>query len=234
MRIAFSWDDGAIEDKKLFQLHDKYEIPGMFFVPTKNREGRNVLSPEDIKKAESEYVSFGGHTYNHTYLTSIPIDQVENEIVQNKRYLECILEHPINDFCFPGGKYNQEILEIVYKHFKTARTADTMNFHYETGPLKPSFHFYPRGYKSLVGNAFRNGSFDVLAYLFVHSKNDYFTIIRDIIERESSSDKTIMIWGHSWEIEEFKLWRELENMFSYLSSCKRESIVRYEAIFERE
>lgn len=30
MKIAFSWDDGALEDRKLFELHEKYEIPGMF------------------------------------------------------------------------------------------------------------------------------------------------------------------------------------------------------------
>ena len=67
MKLAFSWDDGALEDQKLFELHEKYQIPGMFFVPTKNREGREVLSPNIIKRAESQYVSFGGHTDNHTY-----------------------------------------------------------------------------------------------------------------------------------------------------------------------
>ena len=39
MRVIFSWDDGAPQDKKMYELHEKYKIPGMFFVPTKNREG---------------------------------------------------------------------------------------------------------------------------------------------------------------------------------------------------
>lgn len=30
MKIIFSWDDGALEDQKLFELHEKYKIPGMF------------------------------------------------------------------------------------------------------------------------------------------------------------------------------------------------------------
>ena len=25
MRICFTWDDGALEDQKLFELHQKYE-----------------------------------------------------------------------------------------------------------------------------------------------------------------------------------------------------------------
>ena len=49
MKIIFSWDDGALEDQKLFELHEKYKIPGMFFVPTFNREGRKVLTKEMIR-----------------------------------------------------------------------------------------------------------------------------------------------------------------------------------------
>ena len=29
MRITFCWDDGALQDQKLFALHEKYALPGM-------------------------------------------------------------------------------------------------------------------------------------------------------------------------------------------------------------
>ena len=57
MKLALSWDDGALEDRRLFDLHEKYQIPGMFFVPTRNKEGRSVLTPDMLRNAESEYVS---------------------------------------------------------------------------------------------------------------------------------------------------------------------------------
>ena len=103
MKIIFSWDDGALEDQKLFELHEKYKIPGMFFVPTFNREGRKVLTKEMIRSSESEYVQFGGHTQNHTYLTSIPLEDVEEEVLLNKNYLQECLGHEIKHFCLPGG-----------------------------------------------------------------------------------------------------------------------------------
>ena len=228
MKIAFSWDDGALEDRKLFELHEKYEIPGMFFVPTRNREGREVLTPQMMREAESKYVSFGGHTENHTYLTSIPFGEVEQEVLLNKKYLEDVLGHEIEDFCLPGGKYTPEILEIVNRHYKTIRTADTMNFKYTGGELKPAIHFYPRGSKSLLGNAVKNQSISQGVYIALHYKVNYFEFISNLIRNEQSKkDSVVMVWGHSWELEKKQLWDELEKLM-------RQDFVRMNAVCYQE
>lgn len=231
MKIIFSWDDGAVEDQKLFELHNKHEIPGMFFVPTKNREGRKVISSEIIKHAESKYISFGGHTENHTYLTDISLIQAESEVYLNKEYLENILGHPITNFCLPGGKYNNSIIQLVYKYFKTIRTTDTMCFNYTGGLYKPTFHFYPRGVKSLIGNSLRNCSFKYLAYIGTHFKVSYFDLLETIMEKEvNSKDKNnvVMIWGHSWELEKYDLWDTLEKLMKH--SFVKKYTVEYEDI----
>lgn len=230
MRLAYSWDDGALEDQKLFDLHEKYEIPAKFFVPTRNREGRDVLTPIMIRNAESKYISFGGHTENHTYLTSIPIEKVDQEVLRNRQYLEDTLGHQILDFCLPGGKYNEEVLQIVFKHYKTIRTADTMNFRCTGNILKPSIHVYSRGRKSLLGNAVRHHSFVELAYIATHLTKSYFELIQKIIEFENrKKESTVMIWGHSWELEKYNLWDELENL---LRITKEYGVVDYANIFQ--
>lgn len=232
MRIAFSWDDGALEDIKLFELHRKYQIPGIFFLPTENSEGRKVLTADMIRNNADEFVSFGAHTRNHTYLTDIPIEEVEREITDNKKYLEDILQRDIKDFCFPGGKYNEDILKIVYKHFKTLRTADTMCFRKpEDGLLKPSFHFYPRGVKSLLGNGFRNKSFAETICVMKNCKRNYFDIMQKVMEVEVTRDKCVMIWGHSWEIDAMGLWGILEDLFRFIKNSGRYEIVDYNEIF---
>ena len=231
MKIIFSWDDGALEDQKLFELHEKYKIPGMFFVPTFNREGRKVLTKEMIRSSESEYVQFGGHTQNHTYLTSIPLEDVEEEVLLNKNYLQECLGHEIKHFCLPGGKYTKEILPIVYRHFETIRTADTMNFKYEGGLLVPTIHFYPRGIKSLLGNAFKHNSYEEMLYVLTHGMKDYFDIINGIIQREKKKeDRVIVIWGHSCEIEQYNLWDKLEQCMELVKNS--DCYCRYSDIFK--
>ena len=232
MKIAFSWDDGALEDQKLFELHEKYEIPGMFFVPTRNREGREVLTTEMMRIAESCYIRFGGHTENHTYLTSVPLNEVEKEVLLNKVYLENTLGHEIEDFCLPGGKYTPEILEIVSRHYKTIRTADTMNFKYTGGELKPAVHFYPRGSKSLLGNAIKNQSILQGVYIALHYKMNYFELISNLIRNEQSKeDSVVMVWGHSWELEKMQLWNELEKLMQ--QDFVRTNAVCYQECFRR-
>ena len=229
MKLALSWDDGALEDRRLFDLHEKYQVPGMFFVPTRNREGRSVLTPDMLRNAESDYVSFGGHTENHVYLTEIPLDQVEGEISQNKQYLEDTLGHKVEHFCLPGGKYNQPVLEMAFRHYQTVRTADTMNFRHDGNLLKPSVHVYPRGAKSLLGNAARHSSISELLYIAMHLKKDYFALIHDLIERESKKDgSTVVLWGHSWELEKFGLWNEVE---SIMKIAKDYGCVPYAEVF---
>lgn len=213
MKVSFSWDDGALEDLKLFELHEKFEIPGMFFVPTKNQEGRDVITPEVIRKAESKYIRFGGHTNNHTYLTNISLCEVEEEIVTNKIYLQNVLGHEVTDFCLPGGKFNSDILDIIYKHYETIRTADTMCFKYNGGVFKPAIHFFPRGIKSLMGNSMKNRDYKRMIYISLHMGMSYFDLITEIIKNETmNKDSVVMIWGHSWELEEYNLWGELEKL----------------------
>lgn len=232
MKICFSWDDGAVEDEKLISLHEHFSIPATFFIPTYNREGRAVISSDIIKKTESEIIRFGGHTANHTYLTDIPFSEVENEIVSNKSYLEDLLGHEISDFCFPGGRYNEKILQKVYEYYKTARSADTMNFSYNEGIFKPTFHFYPRGLKSLLGNGIRNMNIRETLFVLMKYKNDYFEMIKKFLDFENNeSEKIIAIWGHSWELEKFDLWDKLIDLMKY---TKKFECVPYSEVFYAE
>ena len=231
MKIAFTWDDGAPEDLKLMELHRKYEIPGMFFIPNRNSEGRKVLSPSQIQNNASELISFGGHTENHVYLTGVSLKCAEREAVNNKYYLEDLLGKKTDHFCLPGGAYTREILQVIYKYYKTIRTADTMSFICGERLCRPSFHVYPRGIKSLIGNAVRNGSAAEGMYVLRHMNAGYFQIIRSLISECMVQDKTVVVWGHSWEIEEKNLWGWLEEVMKEMSEKCKKACVPYDELF---
>ena len=230
LKLSFSWDDGALEDLHLVRLLEKYEIPATLFIPTENKEGRKVLSPSDIKSVHSELIAIGAHTQHHTYLTELPLDKVHEEVVLNKKYLEDVLGISINDFSFPGGKYNRDIFSIIQNEFQTYRTADTMCSHLNKYIIKPTFHFYPRGKKSLLANALRHKD----ALFFECIKNmlrtdDYFELLRFLMDAALKSQNVffIHIWGHSWELVQFSLWQELDKMLNWISVTCKNDICKY-------
>ena len=47
-----------------------------------------ILSWKEVKEMDNGTVTFGAHSVNHHILTSIPLEQAENEIVQSKKDIE--------------------------------------------------------------------------------------------------------------------------------------------------
>lgn len=233
MRICFSWDDGSLFDLKLMEINKKYNIPAIFFVPNTNVEGLEVISDNQILDSlNCGLFSYGGHTENHTYLSTLSFEQIETSVINNKNYLEKLTNRHILHFCFPGGDYNKRNLKIIKKHFKTFRTADTMNFRRKKSLVKPTIHFFDRGKKSLLFNCLRNFSLREFFIILFNCKKKYFDIIKILIKKSSNSNKDIIIWGHSWELEKYDLWNEYESFIKFVSAEYRDCVVDYDTMLK--
>lgn len=232
IKLSFTWDDGPIEDLKLMELSIKHKMPGMFFIPAKNPE-RPVLPPDKVRLIDQNGLEIGAHTYSHIYLTLINPEAARKEITKGKDFLEQLSGKEISHFCFPGGKYNKNLVMETKKHFLSARTADTCSS-VKPGSflIKPSFHFFNRGKLSLIVNGMRN-NFGILTSITQYICNsDYFEILKRTINILAKSDYEyrIVIWGHSWEIQESGLWKELEELFFFLHCEYPLSLIRYSDI----
>ena len=220
--LSFSWDDGSIYDLKLAELFNKYDLTSTFFIPTQNPD-QKTLQKSDIKLICEMGMDLGGHTQSHTYLNQIPLTKVEEEILSNKFYLEEIALNEIEIFCYPGGKFNDSIQNLVSKHFLKARTAKTMCFtnDYSDFNINTTFHFFDRGKLSMIKNILQNNP-NQIKYIFKTFNFNYFESMNNILIDLHNSDKKykIHIWGHSWEINEFNLWRELENLLILINRNK--------------
>lgn len=230
--ITFSWDDGSVEDMRMVDLSVKLSIPGMFFIPASNPE-RGVLGKSEIREIYASGFEIGAHTYSHRYLSELSISEGEQEIIKGKDFLEGIVGNKIDHFCFPGGRYNKSLVKISENHFKSARTADTgALIDKNTFLLKPAFHFYNRGKSSLLYNSFKNRSAIFPAVLKNLSEDSYFNMLKRIITKldESKGIHRMIIWGHSWEIEQHSLWNELELFFVWLNKSYPLNLRSYSGI----
>lgn len=131
----------------------------------------------------------------HPRLTQISLSRARKEIISSKNYLENITGKRIISFCYPGGKFNQEIKQAVgLAGFEFGRT--TRVFHRSIGDrllAGTSVHAFDHFYLP----------WDRLAIL-------YFNFVQYL-------GGIFHLWGHSWEIEKYNDWSRLERVLEFIS-----------------
>ena len=210
--VTTSWDDGHRMDERLASLLLDYNLKGTFYI-AKNwiENSGNVCL---IKELDKNF-EVGAHTLSHPDLTSISIKDASNEIQGSKEWLEKILDHKIEMFSYPKGKYNNEIVKLVERAgFKGARTLD-----FQIALPKNQFMLG-------VGSQASNGSPLLRLKASLNSKLSLKSLVDWRVNAKLLFDRMLErggiwhLWGHSWEIEKNGDWSELEEVFEYVSNIK--------------
>ena len=210
--LTTSWDDGQQFDEKLSSLLLDYGIKGTFYI-AKNWEGR-IVDTDLIKDLEKNF-EIGAHTLSHSDLTSIPLKDADKEIKCSKEWLEKLLNHKIEMFAYPKGKYNDKIVKLVRQAgFLGART---LNFK-TTLPKNP--------FMMGVGCQASNGSPLLRLKASLNSGMSFKSLLDWSVNAKLLFDYVMEnggiwhLWGHSWEIEENGDWEKLEKVLKYVSNKK--------------
>ncbi len=66
-----------------------------------------------IREMHAEGFEFGSHTCTHPSLTSMPSDEMQEEIEVSKSTLERTLGNPVDTFCYPYGRFNDVVRKTV-------------------------------------------------------------------------------------------------------------------------
>jgi len=176
-------------------------LPGIFYIPT-NAE----LNSQDIRFI-GDHFEIGGHTASHPADMKLLSDaDLYSEIVENKGFLESVIGRPITSFAYPKGKYDQRVVDAVAAAgYKGARTVDVGNILSAEDPYRtrPSFHIQP--------NRKEYGGMNWLCW-----GKDLFAKALEV------EDSVFHIWGHSWEVDQYGLWNELDAFFADIKETQRQ------------
>lgn len=221
--ITTSWDDGDPSDKKLSQILLKHSIPGTFYIPVKNGTMK-LLTNEDIKDLSKNF-EIGGHTLNHSTLSTLPQDMIKDEIMIGKEKLEEICGKIIS-FAYPRGKYNDVVIKMVKDaEFKGARTAEilrtTVNDPFE---YHPTVHATNRILLSKGKQMFFSDN--RLLFSSLLSSGTIFKtwdkIAKKSLDFVLTNGGIWHLWGHSWEIEQNNDWKLLDDVLAYVKKKGKE------------
>lgn len=232
-----SWDDGSVNDVRLSDLLKKYAIKGTFYVPRQfdrnagkfSKYGRR-LNNDEIGIIAS-FHEIGAHSLTHRPLPGLSGEESKKEVCESKIFLEEIINREVRLFCYPNGLYNSEIMRLVREErYVGARITDKLNFHLPADPffLNLSIQCAPFPFRKKDGSSFywrklldpfKGYGFKLLAFpALLPSMFSWITFAKGCFEYTLKCGNYFHLYGHSWEIEKYQMWDELEKFLLYVNS----------------
>jgi len=193
--LTMSYDDGKLADRKLVSIFNQYGIKGSFHLNSglpKTDQSR-IPTAEYLSLYQGHEISC--HTQTHPTIARSPIEQVVQQVIEDRKFLEKITEKPVCGLSYPNGSYSKEIIQMLpYVGIKYSRTThSTKNFQIPADFLewKPT----------------------------CHHNNDLLTLGQEFLSLKKQQYLYMMyVWGHSYEFDSDCNWDMIENFCSMMSS----------------
>ncbi len=210
--LILSYDDGAIQDRKLVELMNKYQLIGTFHLNS-NKLGTNnyfdYLNKDEIKGLYKGH-EVSVHSANHPNLPDISRIDVIYEVLEDRKELERLVEYPVRGMAYPFGNTNDAVIEAISGlGIEYARTVgDTYNFEIPNDFLRwhPTIHQFGKAYSE--PNQPEKDKKELALF---------YKVIDDFLKTKELS--VLDVWGHSWEMgTDEKKWEETEKFFKLLAN----------------
>lgn len=219
--ITTSWDDGHPLDMRVAERLASYGMLGTFYVLL-HAHKRSVMSRAQLQTLRHMGMEIGAHTLMHDELPKLHPDQARLELVHSREALEDILGEPVTSFCYPKGKFNQQVRSLAAQAgYAVARTTVAFHTTMRGDPLcmPVSLQMFPHAPAVHIKHALKEGNLrGILNWSTLwRLEHDPVKLSRRIVEHIQAHGGVYHLWGHSWEIEQYGLWEMFEAILQQLS-----------------
>lgn len=209
--ITFSYDDGVVQDKRLIELFDKYNLKGTFNLNSENL-GKVYRAEYDGKKivrymVETDEVKMlyqnhevAAHTLTHPNLTECDEEEIVRQVEQDRQNLSKLVGYDVVGMAYPGGGVNndQRVAEIIKRRTKiqyARTTTSTLGFDLQSN----LYRFNPSVHHAM-------------------DFNELCKIGQKFVELRATSPQIFYIWGHSYEFDEQDTWDKMEQFCELIAN----------------
>lgn len=185
--LTMSYDDGQKHDLRLARIFDQHGMKGTFHLNSAMLNASGFLSDEDVRSIARNH-EISAHSLTHPYLDTLPLPMVVEELMEDRKRLEELVESPVRGMSYPYGAYSRAIIP----------------------PLQSVGIEYSRTVVS-------TGQFDIPQDFMewhptCHHNEDINQVWERFTTRPASQKLSLCyIWGHSFEFEREKSWERIAN-----------------------
>ncbi|NOU62641.1 polysaccharide deacetylase family protein [Paenibacillus sp. LMG 31461] len=184
--LTLSYDDGREFDRRMVRILNDFDIRGTFHLNSGLLGKPGYLDRSEVKELFSGH-EVSAHTVSHPFLSLSPKERIADEILQDRRELEQLVEYPVKGLSYPHGAWNKEVVSLLPAlGVEYART--TIN----------------------------HGSFDMPEEWLLWSPTCHHRDMLEygqkfIDERPRHPRMSLLyVWGHSYEFNNNQNWEQLE------------------------
>lgn len=233
--LTLSYDDGKVQDYRLLELLDKYNIKATFNLNSTIKDDVHIDSSEWRELYKNHEVAV--HTMTHPTMARCSNYQIVEELIEDKNNLEEIMQKPVRGLAFPNGSYNDEIIELAKNlGFKYARVAGD-----KYANICAAKHFAKEAEGPiLLGDETGFGiPEDYMHWLpTCHHNHHLVDLAKDFTALSKKQYLYMMyVWGHSFEFDRNDNWEIMEEFCKIVSNrediwyATNLSIVEYDEAF---
>lgn len=185
--LTMSYDDGREEDRRLVALFNEYGIKGTFHVNSGiDWDEKRIPMTEYKELYQGHEVSV--HTSTHPTIARCPMEEVVEQIVEDRKALEEAVGYPVRGMSYPNGSFSQEIIDVLpalgIRYARTVGSTDSFSM--------------PENFLRWTATCHHNHNLQKLGEEFVALyKKQYLYMM--------------YVWGHSYEFGLQDNWEVMEN-----------------------
>lgn len=110
-----TFDDGYLSDYEIvYPLINKLKVKATFFINPCNIGKSGFLTWNMVQEMSNSGLLIGSHGYNHSNMLKLTKNDAKREFVMSRRIIEKKIGKPVNNFSFPYGKFNQDLVNLAF------------------------------------------------------------------------------------------------------------------------
>lgn len=192
--LTMSYDDGKKADRKLIEIFNKYGVRGTFHLNSGLfEEDADRIKADEVKELYMGH-EVAAHTLTHPTIARCPMDQVVQQVLQDRKNLEKLVGYTVRGLSYPNGSYNENIKNML-PHVGIE-------------------------YSRIVGNS-RNFTLPKDLYEWqatCHHNADLMKLAEEFVGLKKKQYLYMMyVWGHSYEFDMNNNWDLIEGFCQYVS-----------------
>jgi len=113
--VLITFDDGYEDNYRVaYPILQKYNFTATIFLITDFvSNNKRYLTWEQVKEMNEQGLSFESHTVSHLFLADASDADIRSELIKSREAMELHLNKKIEYLAYPGGAYNQRVIEMA-------------------------------------------------------------------------------------------------------------------------